>query len=430
LYYINYLKLICTDSGECIAFGKEIQKIKTLFNNFDDFEYVSENPISIGDQSKNGFLKKIIYERNGYKVYTVLKSSIKETADNLLYEGLVGLYLNKTGVLYSCFVETYGLFNYTTDDTRDIMREFNSSDSVGPRDNVFTSLNKVAHVTRVTFKYACNNPTRMAVLTQHVNNPVSLNYYITTYAKNSKLAYTAVCSELLYILYQVYMPLAMLSKNFTHYDLHDNNVIFLEMKNKFIVYNYHEPDLTITSFKSNKLIKIIDYGRCYFRDETNHTFTGWSKTIYDEICTIRDCNPRCGSSKGFSWLTDNAERSNFICSQKHNVSHDLRLLYNIKYYMLLGSGYSVTMTNKFPELSDMLTKTVFTGPYGTAEKLTSGLPSKINNVIDARIELRRLIRDPKYRAINEQYYSAANNFTQMGTIHIYTNGRPMTYEAV
>ena len=41
------------------------------------------------------------------------------------------------------------------------------------------------------------------------------------------------------------------------------------------------------------IAKIIDYGRCFFNDESNKEITGSSKSIYESICNnIPECNSK------------------------------------------------------------------------------------------------------------------------------------------
>ena len=99
-----FLKSVCSDSGVCIAFGKEYAKIKEHFDNF-SFKYVT-NMKRIGKVSSNGFVDLITFENEGYVSNAVLKSSKKTTGDNLYYEYLVGKFLNKQSLRFSCFTST------------------------------------------------------------------------------------------------------------------------------------------------------------------------------------------------------------------------------------------------------------------------------------------------------------------------------------
>jgi len=63
----EYLKAICSDSGVCIAFGRESEKIKDFFNGFVNFDFIVKPIKKIGEPSTNGFVHEIKYEREGYK---------------------------------------------------------------------------------------------------------------------------------------------------------------------------------------------------------------------------------------------------------------------------------------------------------------------------------------------------------------------------
>ena len=108
----EFLKSICSDSGACIAFGTNRHKITKFFDGFTDFKYV-EPPIKrIGKPSANGFVNEIKYKKSGYTAYAVLKSSTRPSADNLVYEYIVGQFINKQCNYFPCFLETYGFYFY------------------------------------------------------------------------------------------------------------------------------------------------------------------------------------------------------------------------------------------------------------------------------------------------------------------------------
>ena len=120
---IHFLKTICSNSGFCLTFGKEDNKIKEFFDGFINFKY-AVNPIKrIGKPSGNGFVNQITYERDEYKAYAVLKSSAKQDSDNLMYEYKVGQYINTLTKKFPCFVETYGLFKYNDNIAYHFMQE-------------------------------------------------------------------------------------------------------------------------------------------------------------------------------------------------------------------------------------------------------------------------------------------------------------------
>jgi len=107
-----FLQAICSDSGVCIAFGKERQKIFDFFDGFTKFNYL-KNIKAIGAVSENGFIKELEYEREGYKAHAILKSSREKMSDNLMYEYFVGIIINEFAKRIPCFIETYGHYEYT-----------------------------------------------------------------------------------------------------------------------------------------------------------------------------------------------------------------------------------------------------------------------------------------------------------------------------
>lgn len=117
------------------------------------------------------------------------------------------------------------------------------------------------------FGTSCKDSKHIALLIQHINSAHSL-HDMTNYSRFNN-------NELVYTLFQIYMTLSCVAEKYTHFDLHTNNILIYEpVKNKYIEYHYHTKDGEV-SFKSKYITKIIDYGRCFFRD--NHTKTGSSK---------------------------------------------------------------------------------------------------------------------------------------------------------
>jgi thiamine kinase-like enzyme len=429
----HFLKAICSDADVCMAFGTEADKIKKYFDDFNNFDLLSKPAKQIGSESANGFVKDLTYEKNGYVANAILKSSTSDSADNLLYEGLVGQFLNKQGKRFPCFLETYGIYQYKPNEPAYIeMKTHRLSDPVVLK----LGLKKLQRVHPVHLEFACEYSRYMAVLIQHLNNAQTFKDLLSDNL--------FINQDLLNVLYQVYMPLAHLAKNFTHFDLHYSNVLLYEpIRGKYIQYHYHTGESTITSFKCRYIAKIIDYGRCFFNDDENLGFTGNSKGIYTEVCFANKCED-CGLNVGFDMLVPKTkpqlEKASFIYSQEANQSHDLRLLYMTLCDMKLTRrtdaagpliiealekvvyGKGITLTKQQKDLLKVLpNKWVY---YGTKENKTSGLPKKVNNVTDAYKELERLVSIIGFKNANEYYYRSLN---KLGDLHIYDNGRPMRY---
>ena len=315
------IKTACdgVDSRLCLAFGTFSQEIKSYFAGFNNFKYATAVNL-IGKDSGNGFVNEIVYEREGfnadtYKSYAILKSSrltLQNAPDNLMYEYRVGQYINKFNRIYPCFLETYGLLKYKTDEAWQILKSENlkyENDEAAQADRL-TSLKEGLAIQPLDYSADCTDYHKLAILIQHFNNFKALSDLIN----NDDF----IRIELMYVLFQLYIPLAQMKDTFTHYDLHWNNLhVYEPVPGKYIQYHYHlVPDMPPVSFKSKYMLKIIDYGSCYFKDEDED-----SQTLIDKICKIPtkcDNDDGCGQNVG---------------SNKHinkNQSIDLKALFAIK----------------------------------------------------------------------------------------------------
>jgi hypothetical protein len=412
-----FLKSVCSDAGVCIAFGKESAIIRKHFDNFENFALLSKPAKRIGGVSSNGFVKELTYEHEGYVANAILKSSSQTDADNLLYEGLVGRFLNKQSIRLPSFLETYNIYQYKTKVAYAAIKGIPET-----HPSIFTAgLQKVTAVTDDVFKFSCKDDIYMSVLIQHLKEAKTLKQMIN---------HQFVRDELLYVLFTVYMSLSEISYIYTHYDLHEENVLLYEpVVGSHIEYFYHI-DGEIITFKSKYIAKIIDYGRSFFNELGNTSSTGSSPAIHDAVCRL--CKPGCGFRNGFGWLNQNPHTlrdSYHICSKIANQSHDLRLLY------ILGKK---SLPNG--ELKNLLQKVVYgqnlaieydrhgkqidISEYGTERNITSGLPSKINNVTDAFEALKDLVQHPFSFIKNEDTYRTS---TKLGELHVYNDGSPMQY---
>jgi hypothetical protein len=265
----------------------------------------------------------------------------------------VGLYINKYTKQFPCFLETYGLFHYKTEAEWEVAKDTNQ-----------LSMSRLKHSLEPIknssdYNYACYQSKFLAVLIQHLKDADTLyNTFIT-----SDYDYASV-------LLQVYMTLSHLENEFTHYDLHTNNVLcYQPVREKYIEYHYHF-DNEVISFPSKYMAKIIDYGRCFFHDSDQNN----SKVIHKKICGRPFCSPNCGEEEGFGWLNKKPNATGYwISPQNRNKSHDLKLI------------------NGLPSLGNTLkilrSKTVYSNSYGTKEISKSGLPNHIHNVTDMKIAL-------------------------------------------
>ena len=409
--------MICSDSNVCLAFGRYADEIKTHFDGFASFKHVVAPIKRIGDPSENGFVNQVEYEHRGYTAYALLKSAKTPEADNLLYEYVVGQYINRLNKFYPCFLETYGFYMYLTEDPWLQMQ-------TTPLLHDVSLLTKgLRQQKRIDYNDACRESSKLAILIQYFKDIVSL--------EKCSCDPQFIQEELMNALFQLYVPLAQLKNNFTHYDLHLKNVYMYEpVVGKYIEYNYWFSSTRAISFKSSYMLKIIDYGRSYFKDDQ----TGQNaKDIYDdELCDgAVECNEPeeitgvCGENVGFGWLKKNGQNpsKNFYISAQHkNISHDLLPLTRIKENHTLPRPNNLTS-----DLQALVSKVVYTDYFGTKENTTTGYPHSIFNVADAAKFIMAYVASKKYQATNNQVYRSKN---KLGDLHIFLNGKkPMRFDA-
>ena len=409
-----FLRAVCLDSGVCLAFGNYNNEIKKHFGGFANFEYATAPIKRIGSPSANGFINEIQYDHRGYKAYAVLKSSVRPGADNLMYEYMVGQYVNKLNKRFPCFVETYGYYIYDDKmkvNTKGVWTFLKDSKVTANMDTIKKGL-----ILQKTTDYAkaCKQSKFLAILIQHLKGIIPI--------KDRLNNLSFIKEELVNILFQIYMPLSILLNSFTHYDLHHENVNLYEpQKDSYIHFHYHISEGQEISFKSKYIAKIIDYGRSYFKDEESGID---SKKIYTDLCKEPKCKPECGINKGFSWLANSPVPSSsyWISSQKRNKSHDLRLLNEIN----VGTKANTTDQYLSNGLKSVLQILKYDKHYGTPE-MTQGFPNAIQNVYDAALALINIISYQPTIDINEDVYRGK---TKLGDLHIYCgkdNTTPMRF---
>uniref|UniRef100_A0A6C0ATN7 Protein kinase domain-containing protein n=1 Tax=viral metagenome TaxID=1070528 RepID=A0A6C0ATN7_9ZZZZ len=406
-----FLKAVCSDSGECISLGREIDKIKEFFNGFTKFQYVLPPIVRKGAVSENGFINQIVYKKDNYISHAILKSAKRPDSDNLMYEYLVGQYINKQCKRFPCFVETYGLYKYKNEASWEQLK----AESVNR--NVLSS--NLELLTKPDLAIGCKDSQYIAILIEDIPKPITLREAIQKNVHDPD-EYNFFEDMFLPILFQIYTPLAILKDEFTHYDLHMYNVLLYEAKNDgYFECHYELPpedededdEPRIVSFKTKYIPKIIDYGRSYFKkSEMNN-----SSRIYDKLCETSECEPDCGNEMGFTWLKTEElpVYSNYIDSKEANNTHDLRLL---KHFLDTFDDY---FEDGDPELYAAISSINYKMKYGSPSVNTSGLPSKINNVEDAYVKFSQMMINSADRRIHNQriYYGKP----KVGDIYVYCN---------
>ena len=420
----RYLRAVCPNSGFCITFGSENEKIKSFFDGFTNFKYIS-SPVTLLSSGVSGFVNEIIFERDKYKVSTILKSSIKNSSDNLFYEAYIGMnYINPLNRFFPCFLETYGFFRID----EYFWGDMKSTKEIGIRNstNTKTDMN-IPSVSAEEFagfftkidtslkniNITCEDAKLNCLLTQYIEEPIT---FLSFLEKNMKQPYFDI--DLLQILWQVYSVLTSLAIEFTHYDLHYENVLLYTIPdNKYMELNYYNytgfgPNVTevpIVTIKTRYIAKIIDYGRSY---------TPLTDEYYKEICKSENCNKEkilpdgrivpCGKYNGYNYFYDKlTEREYYTGTRVRNISHDLRLLNFFK------DPYFLKFAPKNKIFNLITENLVYKNSYGTNENLGS---QGIVNIIALSRVLMKAVVDEDFTKRNNFYF---DGFEKAGTMNIY-----------
>ena len=359
----NYLTTVCSDSGECLAFGRENVEIKKMFSDFIDFRHL-KSLNKTGSPSSNGFVLNLHYEVNNYKANALLKSSNNAFSDNLYYEYLVGnTFINRVNKIFPCFTETYHLFQHGSETTRQNIQK----NEIGVSEHSIDLNGCDASAVKNTFaciEKSCNDGVNFAILVQYISNPISVASFIDKHGDDDLFTNQMLC-----ILYQIYSCLSYLKDHFTHYDLHMNNVLLYKLpEGKYINIKYiDEQTGKETTIQTNYIAKIIDYGRCYFGNLGNKESVT-SKTIGKLLLKSKVCSKLGFEEVGYNYFDEIANIENsYISSIQKNISHDLRL------------AFSVSISSKLRTI--FRDKIVFEDDYGTPQK-KSDRSGKLNNVSD------------------------------------------------
>jgi len=430
----HFLNTVCSDSGYCLAFGKESTKINNFFEFFHNFNYV-KNVRKINNGA-NGNILLLNYEREKYNSYAIMKKNIKLHSDSVMYEYIVGRYfINHYYKIYPCFLQTYGFSlvdNTMLDEAsrnNDVLKTLDimNLDLSGYSEEFNAELTK-------TITLACQEPTNLALIIENVPKPKTLEQMLGEWVFIER--------ELIHVLFQIYYVLNDLGSHFTHYDLHMKNVLLYEpVPGGYIEFHYQYKGKEIV-FDSKYIVKIIDYGRSYFK---NSSLNLDSEDIYNLVCSLPDCNRNissegdndCGKKIGFQWLRDKHYVSSgrpsevtHINTTIPNRSHDLRLLRIVadvleydyprqKQVLLAKTG---TLERIFIRL---MNKIVYDGSTGTRERINA-VEARLDatqTVSDACVYLSRLLSE--YSFNNYSYRSSGVKL--IGSLFVYGNRREMNF---
>ncbi len=378
---LHSLVKTCPDITECLMVGNYRDYILKLFNFF-DLENALPFLKKIGGNNENANIMELDFEikkpKYTLKSSAILKSTRERYNDNIYYEFLVGKHLNNYHRYLPVFIETYNLYKHSNETLKDSL--FSSLDDIIniddytdlPMNQIFI---KQKH-DKLSLKEACMYSDQFAFTSQNIKKSKTLTQMIM-----EKTKYNLHNYDLASCIYQIYFSLCALNRvtPFAHYDLHAGNVLlFKPFDNHMLHYRYHMLSGEVRDIYTPYMVKIIDYGRCFYESSPN-IYETITKPEFKKVCG-RDH----GSENGF-FLSKRLRDAIFINYKNINLSHDLRLLSYIRDLnakkMLYSSSDILPLFHKVKyNVGIDIDSNYYT--FGTQPNNNSGGTTSINNIWD------------------------------------------------
>lgn len=415
----KYLNIMCPSSGDCLGFAKEREMIKRYFDGFINMKY-AKTPVKLLSSGANGFVNLITYQRDNYKSYAIIKNTIGVTSDNLFYEAMVGLkYINTLIPYFPCFLETYSALKHKSKATSLELGDATTINNLNNLTNIFETIDMSSFE---NYANSCKSADKNSLLIEYVPQPISFHELIKNILVNGDASSKKHFSNSTFMtcLYQIYSVLSVLGDDYTHYDLHTENVILYSVPNKkYIKMVYHYPDGSEVSFFTRYIVKIIDYGR-------NHC--PYSKQYYQEICKNlnKDCTshmepnnylPDCGADSGHHFFNTMITRDEFYISMLNpNKSHDLRCAKIVKNAVIKNMKKYLWKETEF-----LLNNVYYKDEYGTPPAQSVDGTAIIANVQNMDNALKKFLNSDKYKNYTNLVF---NTNEIIGTMHVYLYYKP------
>jgi hypothetical protein len=202
----------------------------TLRKEFNDFplDIVVKQYKQLSTNSKNGDLTKLRVQNKVYLFKTPKQTSDYFKADNLMYEYLIGLFLNKYVEQFPSIVRTLTLLE---------------KGNLIANDELNINAN------------TCEKANSFSLITDFFDDSQTLEDLLGEDEKYDIITF----ADLAKIYYQIYGPLAALDGHFSHNDLHLRNIMVKTLSEP-VTFKYIHGKNTVT-FTTKYLAKMIDYGR-------------------------------------------------------------------------------------------------------------------------------------------------------------------------
>ena len=401
-----------------------------------DMNNINQNIQCLTDDSSNGFITLINLQKDNVILKAVLKSikisysddedeeeysehedydedeseddsNQQDTKpDNLYYEYLAGQCVNKLSLFFPNFVKTYSAGMYRKPEYHEYFyNECETKDLVTLPDKFSNMINPLnADNIEKNIINSCHNWSQIVLITQWIPAYGCLEDFLP---KIIDIGQEPLMIEYIKLLYIIYLTLSSLKNTFTHYDLHEENILLTKVpNNKYISLIYHLPNGETRIINTKYIPVFIDYGRSYINCDSPILT---SPEIFNIVCkNEKQCPVRCGDYLGYSFsgnkkkdgtFEDTDEDDYYINSAKRNMSHDLRLISDIKrnyHFSNLDSRINFISLWK-----NLLTNLKYDDQFGTPEVETLQSKDIIYNVVKLYQELDKIILDPSFLEMDD-----------------------------
>lgn len=353
----------------------------------------------VGSKSVNGFVIKGSVNNSEFVIKNISKDA--GNVDNLSYEYLVGQCVNRINEFYPIFVKTSAHLYEYRDDSYDVLLDgynrkkpfdVHLGEMVEPvnleslekiliagcrkdrwRYTFFlefipvdtTLLGLVKNYTFNESEFVCAKAIKQHILSaKYLNVPLKSNadYKSVFYGKEEDL------TIIIPVFYLIYFVFKNLDGVFMHNDLHLNNILISFVPDDdCIEYVFYKEDGRSIKFKSDIIVKIIDYGRSFVNcNETNSLHS--SEDVNNILCNCLDqCDEdeecrnkcgeieekcgKCGQESGYRF--GYGDLYNLQSSDEYNNGVDLRPFNELKLHRVDFSGKYTEIVN--PERFKCLT---------------------------------------------------------------------------
>jgi hypothetical protein len=319
-----------------LNFNMTNQSILEKFQHFNNLELMNHTMLKIGKTSSNGFIYKIKFNNNLESFDTILKTTIDKKSDNNYYEFVVGNCINRIKEYFPNFVYTFNFLTLSQSLKNNLKDASIFTKSEFIKDAIMKKINLNELQNNNNIGDGCENNDRASVLIEFIPNSLSL----TDLTNNSNFLSSVnnLNIEVYNILFQIYATLSALKEVYTHYDLHTDNIMFIEIPEQKKLQIDYNIEGKIYSIYTSFIPVILDYGRS-FVDCLNIDGITYSRIFSEVVCDNPKCNslkhPKCDAKKVGLVIEKNEEDIYSKQADFHNInlrnkneSFDLRYLHN------------------------------------------------------------------------------------------------------